>query len=80
MANVSARKRGKFWEYRFESAKIDGKRRQITKGGYKTKKDALNAGNKALSEYNNSGLLFTPSEISVNDYLDEWLELTAVSI
>lgn len=75
MANVSARKRGKFWEYRFESAKIDGKRRQITKGGYKTKKDALNAGNKALSEYNNSGLLFTPSEISVNDYLDEWLEL-----
>lgn len=35
-----------------------------------------------MSEYNNSGLLFTPSEISVNNYLDigeafgvEWADI-----
>ena len=30
MGNVSARKRGEKWEYRFEGATIDGKRKQIS--------------------------------------------------
>ena len=38
---VNARKRGKYWEYYFEIAKIGGKRRRITRGGFKTKKEAL---------------------------------------
>ena len=28
------------WEYRFEAAKIDGKRKSISKAGFKTKKEA----------------------------------------
>ena len=37
----SVRKRGTTWSYRIDFGKIDGKRRQIEKGGYKNKKEAL---------------------------------------
>lgn len=62
------------WEYRFEAAKIDGKRKHISKAGFKTKKEAEIAGTKALAEYNNAGLKFEPTEVSVSDYLDYWLK------
>ena len=74
MANVNCSKRGKYWQYRFDVAKVDGKRKQISKSGFKTKKEALAAGVKALSEYNSSGSLFQPSEVSVADYLDYWVD------
>lgn len=62
------------WEYRFEAAKIDGKRKHISKAGFRTKKDAEIAGTKAMAEYNNAGLKFEPSEISFADYLDYWFD------
>lgn len=74
MSQVNVRKRNNKWQYQFEGAKIDGKRKQITKSGFKTKKEALDAGVKALAEYNNSGVHFEPSEISVADYFDYWYE------
>jgi len=74
MSDLNTRKRNNKWEYRFEGAKINGKRTQISKGGFRTKKDALAAGTKALAEYNNSGLHFEPTEISVSDYLDYWFD------
>lgn len=74
MADIITRKRGNKWEYRFEAAKIDGKRKHISKSGFRTKKEALEEGAKALATYNASGSHFTPSEISVNDYLDYWME------
>lgn len=67
-------KRGSLWQYRFEVAKIDGKRKQISKSGFKTKREATEAGTKALAEYNNSGIVITPSDVSVADYLDYWLD------
>ena len=30
MSVLNTRKRGKSWEYRFEAASVDGKRKQIT--------------------------------------------------
>lgn len=79
MAKINVRDRNKNipdrkpnWEYRFEAAKIDGKRKHISKAGFRTKKDALDAGAKAMAEYNNAGVRFEPSEISVSDYLDFW--------
>lgn len=81
MAKINVRDRNKNfpdrksnWEYRFEIAKIDGKRQAISKSGFRTKKEALDAGAKALAEYNNAGLCFEPSDISVSDYLDYWFE------
>ena len=74
MSQVNVRKRGQKWQYQFEAAKVEGKRKQITKSGFNTKKEALAAGIKALAEYNNSGLYFEPNEISMADYLNYWLK------
>lgn len=62
------------WEYRFEAAKIEGKRKSICKSGFRTKKEAEIAGARAFAEYNNAGLKFKPSEISFADYLDYWFD------
>jgi len=74
MGKVLTRKRGEYWQYGFESANVDGKRKRIYKGGFKTKAEAIAAGNKAESEYNEAGLHFAPSEISFHDFLDLWME------
>lgn len=74
MAGVTAEKRGNHWRYRFEIAKQDGKRSRMSKGGFETKKDALAAGVKALAKYNRAGIVFVPSEISFNDYIDLWMK------
>lgn len=68
------RKRGKTWSYYFDLGKIDGKRQKKEKGGFSTKKEAEAALTKALNEYNNGGQVFTPSEITVSDYLDLWFD------
>lgn len=74
MSELTARKRGNKWEYRFEGARIDGKRQQFSKSGFSTKKEALEAGAKALSQYNQAGTFFVPSEISFADYLEYWID------
>lgn len=71
---ILTRKRGTTWEYRFESAKVDGKRKYISKSGFRTQKEALAAGTQALAEYQNGGLTYSPSDISVSDYMGVWLE------
>lgn len=71
---ILTRKRGTTWEYRFESAKVDGKRKYISKSGFRTQKEALAAGAQALAEYQNGGLTYSPSDISVSDYMGVWLE------
>ena len=40
MGSVNVRKRGKVYQYQFEAASVDGKRKQITKSGFKTKAEA----------------------------------------
>ena len=61
------------WQYRFELAKVDGKRKYASKAGFKTKEEAEKAGNIALAEYLRAGKHFEPSEMSVADFLDYWL-------
>lgn len=39
MGQLRTRKRGKYWEWSFEEAKINGKRNPISKSGYRTKAD-----------------------------------------
>ena len=74
MGQVTARKRGKTWEYRFEAAPINGKRIQHSKGGFQTKKEAIDAGTLAKAEYDRTGIAFKPSEMSYSDYLDKWIK------
>ena len=59
------RKRGKTWSYYFDTAKIDGERNKIEKGGFRTQKEALDARAAAIAEYNSAGRTFSPKEISV---------------
>lgn len=74
MAEVTAKKRGTKWEYGFECAKIGGERKRITKSGFKTKREALDAGNKAYTEYANTGHVVICSSMSLSDFLDKWME------
>ena len=73
MATVHARKRGNKWEYRFEAASVAGQRKQICKSGYLSKKEAMEAGAKAYSDYTQAGAVFEPNNSSFADYLDYWL-------
>lgn len=72
MGQLRTRKRGSTWQYSFEAARVEGKRKSIIKGGFRTKEEAIKAGTKAMNEYNNSGQVFTPSDLSIADYLDYW--------
>jgi integrase len=72
MGELRTRKRGKTWEYSFEGARINGKRNPISKGGFRTKADALAAGTQAKAEYDNTGRAFRPADLSLADYMDYW--------
>lgn len=74
MAKINVRKRGNSWEFRFETARVGDKRTQVSKGGFETKKAALEAGTEAMNQYNNAGVVIEPSKISLSDYLDQWME------
>ena len=50
------------------------RRIKVERVGGRTKKEAEAALAKALNEYNNSGQVFTPSEITVAEFLDQWYE------
>lgn len=68
------RKRGKTWSFYFDMGSVNGKRQKKEKGGFATKKEAEAALAAALNEYNTAGMIFTPSEITVADYLDLWFK------
>ena len=70
---VNIRKRGKVYQYQFEIAKVDGKRKYISKSGFKTKNEALMAGMKAYDEYINGGNT-KDSQMFYADYLDYWMK------
>lgn len=70
---VNIRKRGKVYQYQFEIAKVDEKRKYISKSGFKTKNEALMAGMKAYDEYINGGNT-KDSQMSYADYLDYWMK------
>ena len=74
MGALNITKRGKVYQYQFEAGKINGKRKRINKSGFKTKKEAEEAGAKAYNEFKNCGLTFKENNISYADYLDYWLE------
>src|SRR5690606_14471822 len=67
----SLRKEGSTWYYVLEHTE-NGKRKQIKRRGFKTKKEAK----KALVEASNAinkGIYFEPSKMLYKDYLHEWM-------
>ncbi len=74
MSNVTIQKRGNFYQYKFEIAKVDGKRKFLSKSGFKTKSEAEREGVIAYNDYLNTGNSFSSSDMSYSDFLDYWLE------
>lgn len=74
MSNVTIQKRGNFYQYKFEIAKVDGKRKFLSKSGFKTKSEAEKEGVIAYNDYLNTGSSFSASDMSYSDFLDYWLE------
>ena len=64
-------KHGKTYEYRFEVAPIDGKRKWCSKGGFLSDQEAQEAGIEAWKKYCLCGLPEKSSNISYADFLDE---------
>ncbi len=70
---VNVQKRGKVYQYRFEIPKINEKRKFINKSGFKTRKEAEIAGQKAMDDYLNGGIN-SNSNMLYADYLDFWIK------
>ena len=70
---INIRKRGKVYQYCFEAGKVNGKRKQITKSGFKTKNEAYIAGQKAYDEFIN-GITDVKCNMLYGDYLDYWMK------
>lgn len=62
------------YEYRFEIASVNGKRKWKSKSGFKTKTEAKQKGKLAQQIYENIGQAIEPSDMSFSDFLDEWME------
>lgn len=73
MASVSIRKRNKYYEYTIDIGKINGKRKRVSKSGFKTKKECEIAANDVYNEYLNCGNYFKEKEINYSEYLDYWI-------
>ena len=69
---INIRKRGNYYQYCFEVGKVNGKRKQITKCGFRTKNEAFIAGQKAYNEFINGGIK-KESEMLYSYYLDYWM-------
>lgn len=69
---INIRKRNNLYEYRFEVGKVNGKRKQISKSGFKTKRDTYIAGQRAYEEFIN-GENTKECNMLYSEYLDYWM-------
>lgn len=68
------RKRGKNWYYYFNMGKIDGIKQQVEAVVGPDKREAEKALRDAIAAYENTGMHFKPSSITVADYMDYWYQ------
>lgn len=72
MASIKQQTNGK-WRYRIRY-KENGKFKEISKTGFRTKKDAQLAANDLEKKYHN-GTIIGNSSINVSDFIEDWLEV-----
>jgi integrase len=71
------RRRGSSWSFTLDIGKDnEGNRKQKTKGGFKTKKEAEQACAELIHQMTKEGYV-EPSQSTLKDYLREWLHSTA---
>lgn len=72
MASIKQQENGK-WRYRIRY-KDNGKFKEVSKSGFRTKREAQAAANELERQYNN-GVQIGANSILMTDYLEEWLEV-----
>lgn len=72
MASIKQQDNGK-WRYRVRY-KHNGKFKEVSKSGFRTKRDAQSAANEIERQYNN-GIQIGANSILLSDYLTEWIDV-----
>ena len=73
---ASFRQRGKSWEYRIIFTDSKGKRKEKSKGGFRTKKEAqIEAAEIEKQIYLGHHEIIQSKEILLKDWLYEWLDI-----
>ena len=73
----SVRKKGATWSYRVDFVIHNGKRHQVEKSGYKTKKEAVKALNDVVYQYNKTGDYVENQKITFQEVYTEFIEKEA---
>ena len=73
----SVRKKGATWSYRIDMGVINGRRNQIERSGYKTKKEATKAMNDVIFQYNNTGDFIENKKVTFAELYTEFIEKEA---
>lgn len=73
----SVRKKGATWSYRIDLGSVSGKRNQIERSGYKTKREAEKAMADSIYEINNNGEMTENTKISFSKVYKEFIESEA---
>ncbi|MEX2081897.1 MAG: Arm DNA-binding domain-containing protein, partial [Dehalococcoidia bacterium] len=69
------RQRGKTWTFWIDAGKDStGGRRQVTRGGFATERDAHAAARKLLVEVDDSGAYRPPTSQALGPFMEGWLE------
>jgi integrase len=70
----SVRKKGATWSFRIDLGKIDGKRKQIERSGFKTEKEADFALSEVIHEYNRTGIFVENKKVTFQEVFNEFME------
>lgn len=78
MAIVRTRKRGRTYSYIFEAGQVNGKRKTVEKGGFRTKEDAYNAGVEAYTDFKHGNIGIVSDHITLKVYtsLSQYQKMT----
>lgn len=68
------KKRKNAWSYRIDLGTVDGKRKQVEKGGFKTEREATKAMQDVLYHLNNTGDYVENKKVSFHTVYEEFIE------
>lgn len=73
----SVRKKGATWSYRIDLGKINGKRKQIERSGFKTEKEANFALSEVINEYGKTGTFIENKKVTFQEVFNEFINIEA---
>lgn len=78
MAQVRVRKRGKTYSYIYEIGKINGRRRVVERGGYKSRDAAYEAGIASYTDWKHGKFGITSENVALHTLVETWLQKVCV--